>query len=243
MYMLQARYDDIAEWYDESVRQGLLLHEFAFPPFYELIGDVHGLTVCDLACGQGVVARELAKRGAQVTGIDLSAKLLDIARKEEQREPRGIRYIQDDAQSLSSVGDTAFDLVVCNVALMDIPDITATFQAVQRVLRQSGHFVFSITHPCFLPPDSHWTQEENGAVGRFVSHYFEEIYWRSDNAHGVRGKVGAHHRTLSTYLNSLIEAGLCIERLVEPSATGAIAERSPGFIEVAALLLVKAKKM
>ncbi|HAL49192.1 MAG TPA: class I SAM-dependent methyltransferase, partial [Dehalococcoidia bacterium] len=46
--------------------------------------------------------------------------------------------------------------------------------------------------------------------------YFAEGFWRSENPDGVRGKVGAHHRTLSTYLNGLVEAGLSLERLVEP---------------------------
>jgi hypothetical protein len=55
-------------------------------------------------------------------GVDLSAKLLEIARAEG---PPGIAYVCDDAQTLAAVNDAAFDGVVCNLSLMDIPDLRA----------------------------------------------------------------------------------------------------------------------
>ena len=240
--MPEALYDAIAQWYDDNVRKGLLLHEFVLLTLFELMGDVRGKTVCDLACGQGEIARQLARRGARVTGIDLSAKLLEIARQDEQNEPAGILYLQDDAQSLSLVQDAAFDLVVCNLALMDIPDLTATYKAVWRILRPGGTFTFSLTHPCLLPPGSYWMKDEDGVTGRFVRGYFQERYWRSDNIQGVRGQVGAYHCTLSTYINTLLDAGFRLERLSEPQATGAFAERLPGSKEAPVILIVKCRK-
>ena len=58
-------YDPIADWYDERIRHGLLLHDLDVPTVLDLIDDVRGEDICDLACGQGVVARELASRGAR----------------------------------------------------------------------------------------------------------------------------------------------------------------------------------
>lgn len=240
--MTKARYDGIAEWYDESVRKGSLTHDILLPSLFALIGNVEGKRICDLACGQGVIARQLAKQGALVVGVDISEKLLEVARRDEEIEPSGIIYVQDDAQSLTSLRDATFDGVVCNLALMDIQDFSETFRSVQRILRPGGWFVFSITHPCLHPPASRWINDRDGTVKREVGGYFEEVYWRSDNPNGVRGQVGAYHRTLSTYLNSLVEAGLTLERFVEPQATGDMAARMPGYKEIPAVLVVRCRK-
>lgn len=237
--MTKAKYDEIAAWYNESIQADLLIHDLILPHLFDLVGDVQGLSVCDLACGQGVLSRQLARGGAKVVGVDLSVKMLEIARHDEEAESLGITYLQDDAQTLTAIADATFDGVLCNMSLMDIPDLGATFQAVRRVLRPQGWFVFSITHPCFLTPSSRWVAEVDGTVNREVRGYFEEVFWRSDNPHGVRGKVGAYHRMLSTYINTLTEAGLTLECLVEPQATGDMAVRIPGFREVPAGYLAR----
>jgi ubiquinone/menaquinone biosynthesis C-methylase UbiE len=236
-------YDQIATWYDESVRNGSLFHDLVVPGIFTLLGDIAGQHICDLACGQGILTRQLAQRGATVVGIDLSQQLLQIARQNEAQQPSGIVYLHDDAQELYTVADASFDGVLCNVALMDIPDLAAIFRAVQRILRPTGWFVCSITHPCFQTPLSSWLSEQDGAVSRAVRGYFEEKFWRSDNPHGVRGQVGAYHRTLSTFINTLVAAGLAIERVVEPQATRDIARRVPGYKEVPAMLLIRCRKI
>lgn len=199
-----AAYDAIAGWYDQSIRQGSLLaaDDLLGPAVLACTGDIHGRAICDLACGQGNIARQLARQGAQVTGVDLSQKLLEIALQEEACEPLGIVYVHDDAQRLDSVADGQFEIVICNLALMDIPDLSATLTSVRRILRPEGWFVTSITHPCFQAPPNR--------------SYFEEGFWRSDNPNGVRGQVGAYHRTLSSYLNAFTKAGFILERLEEP---------------------------
>jgi len=232
---MQATYDAIAAWYDAQMRDadGLLpFHELAIAALLDLAGEVRGQEICDLACGQGIVARELARRGARVTGVDLSQPLLEIARREEELVPLGITYLRDDAHALSSLPGDSFDLVTCNLALMDIPDLEATLIAVRRVLRAGGAFVFAITHPCLIPPGSRWTDESEGGPGRHVRGYFNEGYSVPPYAPGVRGRVGTHHRTLATYLNALVGAGITLDRIAEPRATGLAAERQPGAVEV-----------
>lgn len=239
---MTARYDSIAEWYDESVRTGSLIHDLLLPTLLEMMGNIEGKQVCDLACGQGVLSRLLARRGAKVVGIDLSTKLLDIARRYEETEPLGISYRQEDAQNLSSVEDASFDGVLCNMALMDIPDLGREFVTIARILRPGGWFICSITHPCFQTPFSHWITQEDGTIARAVSDYSNERFWYSDHAAGVRGQVGAHHRTLSTYVNSLHTAGLRLVRMAEPQATGEIAQRVPGYREVPVALILYCEK-
>jgi len=237
-------YDAIAAWYDNSLQSGSPAHALAIPAIRTLCGEIAGQDVCDLACGQGILTRELVRSGAaSVVGIDLSGELLALARRYEEAAPLGITYQQGDAQTLAEIPDVAFDGVASCLALIDIPDLPACLRAVTRVLRPGGWFVFAITHPCFQGPEGRWTGQKGGTVRREVRGYFREIYWRSDNPHGVRGQVGSYHRTLTTYLNACVEAGLTLEQFAEPQALDATALRVPGYAEVPAVLAVRCRKI
>jgi 2-polyprenyl-3-methyl-5-hydroxy-6-metoxy-1,4-benzoquinol methylase len=248
--MTTSAYDDIAEWYDWWVGTHSMREDPFFPAAEALMGEVAGQRICDLACGQGRAARYLADLGARVVGIDLSAKLLDIARRYEETEPRGIEYLHGDARRLDSEALGLFDGVVCFMALMDIPDLEPTLHSVARILRPGGWFVFAILHPCFHTAQSGELETPEGAV-RTIGRYFEEGYWRSDTRMGPPGKVGAYHRTLSTYVNALTDAGLYLERLNEPrSRWAATAVDSPSlsgksrpvWAEVPAILVARCRK-
>jgi 2-polyprenyl-3-methyl-5-hydroxy-6-metoxy-1,4-benzoquinol methylase len=102
-------YDDIAEWYDRWVGTHSMREDPFFPACEQLMGEVEGARICDLARGQRGVARHLADLGARVVGIDLSAKLLTIVRRHEEASPRGIAYVQADARSLDSQAFGTFD--------------------------------------------------------------------------------------------------------------------------------------
>ncbi len=142
-------YDDIAEWYDHWVGTHSMREDPFFLAVEALIGEVAGQRICDLACCEGRVARHLADLGARVVGIDLSAKLLAIAHRYNETEPRWIEYLQADARSLDGEALGLFDGVVCFMALMDIPDLASTLHSVARILRPTGWFVFS--PPPLLP--------------------------------------------------------------------------------------------
>jgi len=240
-----AGYDEIAGWYDEAVRSGPLspFHEWLIPIVLDLAGEVKGQKVCDLACGQGIVSRRLAEKGAEVVGVDVSAGMLDLARSYERDEPRGVTYIHEDAHTLDAVANRTFDGVVCNMALMDIPDLAAALRTVSRILRPRGWFVFSVVHPVLQTPGSpRWVTEEGEIVGLELRNYFAEGFWRRGNQEGVRGRVGAHHRTLSTYVNGLATSGLTIESLAEPRASGRFAETAPVYEEAPVVLVVRCEK-
>lgn len=238
--MSQAAYNEIAEWYDNYLSENVIYREMVAPSLFDLIGDIHGQAVCDLACGQGWITRELARHGARVTGVDLSDQLLEIARRYEEQEPLGIRYQQGNVQHPDVLAGSAFDGCVCNMSLTDIPDLAATFATMRRLLKSGGWLVFSITHPCFEPPYAQWVTLADGSVARAVNKYFHEGFWRSENG-GIRSRVGAHHRMLSTYLNELAAAGFALERMLEPVATGERARQVAGNCEVPSLLLVRAR--
>jgi ubiquinone/menaquinone biosynthesis C-methylase UbiE len=233
-------YDEIAEWYDEWVGTGPMSHDPFFRVVAELMGDVAGLHICDLACGQGRVARHLADAGARVTGIDLSANLLAIAHRHEDAEPRGVSYLRADAANLDALACGVFDGVLCHMALMDIPDLAPTLDGAARILKPGGWFTFSILHPCYNTARSGEVRTPDGWV-RTVATYFEEGFWQSDSRMGPPGKVGAYHRTLTTYVETLRDAGFVLECIREPRFTGADAESRPIWAEVPAALIVRCR--
>lgn len=237
--MSQALYDEIAEWYDDYLRENVLYQEIVLPNLLDIVGDIRGQTICDLACGQGWIAREFARRGARMTGIDLSGQLLAIASYHEEQEPLGIVYLQGDVQHIDSLAESAFDGCVCVWSLVDVPDLAAVFQTARRLLKARGWFIFVVTHPCFETPHAQWITLNDGSVARAVRGYFSEGLWKSESG-GVRSRVGAYHRMLSTYLNTLTSSGFVLERIVEPEASGERARLVAGNRDVPSLLFVRA---
>lgn len=175
---------------------------------------IDGSEVVDVACGQGIASRHLASLGAIVTAIDSSEMMIDLAERHGTPAGPDIRYLVDDAHTLSKLEDSMFDGAVCQLGLMDIADLDAALAAISRVLKPEGWFVFVISHPCFLVPDV-YKKETPAGLGLTVTGYFEERFWRSTNPEGVR-RAGNYHRMLSTYINALSDASFRIEVADEP---------------------------
>lgn len=166
--------------------------------------------------------------------------MLGFAQARELAEPRGIRYVQADAQTLAPFADQSFDGVLCYMSLMDIPHLASTLSSVARVVRPGGWLLFSVLHPCYNPPSSGEEQRAGGWV-RLVSGYWDEGYWRSDTRAGPPNKVGAYHRTLSTYLNARTGAGLTLEKIAVPQFSDSYAALRPVWAEVPAVLVARCR--
>jgi 2-polyprenyl-3-methyl-5-hydroxy-6-metoxy-1,4-benzoquinol methylase len=203
-----ARYDLIADFYLDLT--GPDAGDPAAVTLLELMGDVRGKRVLDIACGHGRVARELARRGGHVTGVDISARLLGLARQAETAGPLGITYLQHDIASGAALRGESFDAVACNHGLADIDDLQGALRTTARVLRPGGRFVFSILHPCFPG----WDQDTPSSWPP-PGGYYAEGWWLAAHP-GIRGKAGSSHRMLSTYFNALIQHSLVIDRAAEP---------------------------
>jgi SAM-dependent methyltransferase len=112
-----------------------------------------------------------------------------------------IEYVLADATDPTLLEGESFDLVVSNFGLSDIDDHDGLCRVVARLLVPGGRFVFSILYPCF-----------GGAPGVSGSwptgrSYYDEGFWRADGELSVlRRQVGANHRMLSTYVNTLVRS-------------------------------------
>ncbi len=210
-----AAYDEVADGYSRALDpDGVGL---ADPVLAELVADVTGRDVLALACGQGQDARLLARLGATVTGIDVSGEMLRYARQHEVAAPRGITYVQGDAEDLAAFPDRSFDGVVCHMALMDIPALAPTIGSVARVLREEGWFVFSIVHPCY-----------RGHVEIVTDYLLDHRYRKRLPRDWL--PTHAYHRPLGAYVNQLAHAGFRIERVVEAHHADSDAGGVPGLL-------------
>jgi ubiquinone/menaquinone biosynthesis C-methylase UbiE len=117
--------------------------------FLHHIGDLRGKSVLDLACGEGFYSRIFKSRGAaEVTGIDLSEKMVELARKQEHLEPLGIRYRTGDAKSVRT--NEQYDLVAAAYLLnyaTCIDDLQAMVASISGFLKPGGRFVSVNSNP------------------------------------------------------------------------------------------------
>jgi ubiquinone/menaquinone biosynthesis C-methylase UbiE len=166
-----------AEWsnqYDGEPNPLITLEE---PVVLELVGDVAGLDVLDVACGTGRYAIPLAQAGARVTGVDLSEEMLDLARRKAAGSGLSLDLRVGDVRALP-FADASFDLAVCALALCHLPDLNPAAQELARVLRPGGRVVVSDFHPfclligwrtCFDHPEArYWIENHLNLTEEYV---------------------------------------------------------------------------
>lgn len=191
------------------------------PVIFKLLGSVDGRSMLDAGCGNGYLCRLLAKKGAKMVGVDVSRRLVEIAKQKEKETPLGIAYYEGSLSRLVMLKDETFDVAVSNLVLMDLPDLGKAVKELYRVLKRNGRLIFSIMHPCFasspvrgsvrVPRDS--DRKENWIFWK-VDRYFDrslEIWGRIDCP-----AVYSYHRPLSDYLNVLMRNGFTLTHFEEP---------------------------
>jgi SAM-dependent methyltransferase len=176
----------------------------------DLLGDVAGRDVLDACCGNGFLARLLAAHGAHVTGLDLSPRLIALAR---ERDPQGtIDYrVADLSRPLPELAEH-FDAIGSYLALNDVADHRGFAATLAALTRPGGRAVLAFNNPY------------SSVVREHISDYFE---------HGGRGVYGGmsaamgttfhfYHRTLEEYLDAFLAAGFRLVKLADvPEQPGA----------------------
>lgn len=208
------------------------------PRFLDILPDVKGLAGLDIGCGEGTNTRHVARLGATMTAIDIAPTFLRHARQSEQDEPLGIRYIEASAQSLPFEEDS-FDFAVAFMSLMDVPSPERAIEEAFRVVRPGGFFQFSILHPCFHTHRWEWARDERGErngiiCGEYFERYDGEVeQWTfsaapdEDKARYPEFQVPRFFRTLSEWLNKVIETGFMLTRIQEPAPDAEAVARDP----------------
>jgi ubiquinone/menaquinone biosynthesis C-methylase UbiE len=155
-------YDDIAFEY-KIINSQLPVKKYAEEfNFLNLLGDVKGRTVLDLACGEGRFTRKIKQRGARhVVGVDISQKMIELARSAEKENPLSVEYISCDVTELGRIG--SFDIVTASFLFNYATSKEALLAMCQTAyvnLKNGGKLVAMVNAtPLYQPRDSNVTQK------------------------------------------------------------------------------------
>lgn len=179
----------------------------------KLLPDFTNKRVLDMGCGYGWHCLYAVQHGAQqVIGVDISKKMLETA--QQINGDSKITYMQS-AMEDCVFPQEAFDVVISSLAFHYIKNFSEVVRNIASWLTSSGVFVFSVEHPVFTSNGTQdWYYDDQGEILHFpVDHYYEEGI-REANFLGE--KVVKYHRTLTSYLNTLLCHDFVIEHIIEP---------------------------
>ncbi|MGD2250880.1 MAG: class I SAM-dependent methyltransferase [Candidatus Methanofastidiosia archaeon] len=210
-----------------------------------LLGSVKDNRILDAGCGEGYFSRILAGKGAHVVGVDYSQNMLDIAKKRTSAE-YAIQYYYGNLEDLSFLKSESFDIIVSNMVLQDLSDYKKALQEMYRLLIREGVLIFSISHPCFITPESGWVKKNGKKLFWKVNHYFEERVFEQPWPMDAQDGVLLFHRTLTSYFKAIKKAGFVVEEIVEPKPSQKMIQKYPEFehdLRMCQFLVFKVKKL
>ncbi len=223
-------YEEIADNYASVVDVKPWNAAYERPAMMALLPELDGRPVLDVGCGSGWYAEQLLARGAELTAFDNTPRMVELTRA--RVGDRGRVLIADLAAPLPFEWES-FEVIVAPLVLHYVEDWGAMLAELRRVLTPGGMLLFSTHHPCS-------DAERNAPGGYFATAPVEEVW------SGI-GRVRFHHRSLTSIVEALADAGFLIERMVEPRPTEAFRAADPGGFErlerFPAFLLIRALKV
>ena len=196
------------------------------PILLAMLPDLHGKSILDIGCGMGQHAKQYSDMGAKsVLGIDISDKMLEYARKNFCAD--NITYHQMALEDICGL-DQIFDLVTSSLVFDYVQDFDELLLNVYALMKDDAEFVFSMSHPMATAYDGkypRYTRSESGErLYANINNYFVEgqrkITWVVDD-------YELYHRTFSSILNSLINAGFLIEECQESQVADELRTQYP----------------
>lgn len=216
--MKQNKYDDIVffEKYSRMERSKKGLKGAGeWESLKKLLPDFKSKDILDLGCGYGWHCQYAIEQGAaSVTGVDISALMLAVAKNKTDAR---IKYIQQPIEDVN-FPNSCFDIVISSLAFHYMKSFEEVVGKVSQCLKPGGALVFSVEHPVFTSnPSQDFIYNEQGEILHFpVDNYFIE---GERNSSFLGEKVIKYHRTLTTYLRDLLQGGFEIVDVVEPKPT------------------------
>ena len=180
------------------------------PAFWRLAGDVAGLRVLDLGCGDGRLGAEMLERGAyRYHGVDPSTPLLEHGRSVCSER---VTFASGTIEGVD-LEAAAFDLVVARLVLHYVADLESSLAKMMAATDRAGAVVYTIEHPVVTSHESDLSRDEHGLRSRWVvDNYFKagarELDW-------FAGRVTKYHRPLSDHFRAAAACGSRIASIDE----------------------------
>lgn len=210
----EASYDQFAAAYAADNETNAFNGLYERPAMLALLGDVSGKRVLDAGCGAGALAEALLQRDALVTGLELSARMAELART--RLGERATVHVGDLARPLSMFPDGSFDVIAASLVLHYLEHWEPTLREFSRVLVPGGAVALSTHHPTM-----DWRLAGGG--GYFETRQITET-WRKGSEQAV---VTFWRRPLTAMIAAFRASGFQIEDIVEPTPVPECAERFP----------------
>lgn len=214
----------------EEYKKAPLLHPFVvFPALHKALGDVRNKKILDLGCGSGYFSHSLVQRGANVVGVDISEKWIDICKK-EYANVKNLEFFIADGFDLRQFADETFDFVIMNMVFINISaldKVKKIFQEVSRVLKKSGQLIFTDLHPLALMIEQTLCESQTYLPGFSYFKDGSEFKSKVKLVDGSEIEFKDIHWTLETYTRCLSNSKMCLSRIIEPQPI----EEAPSFLK------------
>lgn len=186
----------------------------------KMLPDFQGKKVLDLGCGFGWHCQFAMEHGAEsVVGVDISERMIEVAKENTSKD---ITYICKALEDLE-FPENSFDIVISSLTFHYLASFDDIVMKIVKWLTDKGDFVFSAEHPVFTAyGNQDWHRDSEGNILHFpVDNYFTE---GKREASFLGETIIKYHKTLTTYLNTLLQNGFEITGIVEPQPSQELIE-------------------
>jgi len=201
------------------IRSDLLVSERVL----KILGDVKGKKILDLGCGNGKVCRWLAKKGANVTGIDIVNEQIELAKSIEKERKEGIKYYVGDVTDKNlSLAHKKFDIIISLVTALyfDKNQFKNHITLVAKYIKSKGRFIYANIHPCrvlsYLPSKGVELLSPRKNLNYFN---IQQLKSKIISVDTTTTTTTYYNHPLAFIINSFLGEGFMIKKIYEPQAT------------------------
>lgn len=230
---VKTSFEHIAKVWDAKTKnKGNISDQYNIKAILKLVGKPKGLSIYEIACGNGYLSRKFKKAGAkEVYASDASPSLIGMAINKYNSQ--GIKYSVREGSDFTKLPKNHFDSIVIHQGIFYIRDIPKLMKGVHSILKPKGSIVFSVTHPLFqvlrgILGVAKFTGKKSVVeeLKKYPTNFTKKVYkqWM------VNGKIEkanylAYSRPLEYYVAQCVKAGLLITNISETASMGRTKER------------------
>lgn len=217
-HSVKTSWQPVSKWYDKLVGdKGQYYHQHVvIPGVLNLLHLTDSSKLLDIACGQGILSRSIAKQ-VEYAGFDIAPDLIASAKKLDKNPKHGFHVA--DATKQFPIGNRMFSHATCILALQNIEFPESIIQQTAAHLEKNGTFVLVLNHPAFrIPRQSSWGIDEASKLQyRKVNRYLSPLKIPITMHPGQKQSTltWSFHNPISYYVTLLSKYGFAIDALEE----------------------------